>query len=186
MPRGVHQHGAAAVDDVARRHLRIAGLHEVLHRRFRPFADAPVDAEDGADTDVYIDVAAAIQWIHGDHVLATVVEVHDVVVLLAGHGAHHALAAQEADEDVVRVHVQLLLLFALDVLRALCADDILGQSGLVHLAVHHFTSQAEAGEQLAQLAGGIGEFVLAFGDELGEGLDDCHVIGRSGAQGGGK
>ena len=149
----------------------------------RAFADTPVDAEDGADAHVHVDVAAAVQRIHGHHVLAAVVEVDDVVVLFAGHGAHHALAAQQADEEVVGVHVQLLLLFALDVLRALRADDVLGQSGLVHLAVHHLARQAEAGEQLAQLAGGVGEFVLAFSDELGEGLDDWPCDGKIGCSG---
>jgi hypothetical protein len=105
---------------------------------FRPGAHAAIDAEDGADAHVHIDVAAAIQRIHRHHVLAAVVEVDDVVVLFAGHGAHHALGSSEqADEEVVGIHVQLLLLFALHVLAALRTEDVLGQAGLVHLAVHH-------------------------------------------------
>jgi hypothetical protein len=54
----------------------------------------------------------------------------DVVVLFAGHGAHHALALQQADEEVVGVHVELLLLFALHVLGALRAKDVLSQPAL--------------------------------------------------------
>jgi hypothetical protein len=106
--------------------------------------------------------------------LPAVVEVYDVVVLLTGHRAHHALAFQQADEQVVGVNVELLLLFALHVLGPLRAQDVLGQSGLVHFAVHHFARQSEAREQLAEFARGIGELVLTFGDELGEGLDGGH------------
>ena len=135
-----------------------------------------VDAEDGADAHVHIDVAAAIQRVHRHHVLAAIVEVDDVVVLFAGHGAHRTLSLHHADEEVVGVYVQLLLLLALHVLGAFRAQDVGHQAGLVHLAVHDLGRQPEGGEQRAQITRGTGEFALTFDDELGKGLDLGHVL----------
>ena len=74
--------------------------------------------EDAAHRDVDVDVAAAVQRVEDEQVLAARVGARDLlrlVHLLAGHAGQVAVPLVHADEDLVAQHVQRLLHLALHV-----------------------------------------------------------------------
>ncbi len=146
VPGSDHQHGAGAVDDIARGDLFAAGLQEILqgdgcaHR-----TDAAVNAENGAHGDVHVHVGRAVQGVHEDDVLGFVVgfvvKSNEVFQFLGGHSANLAHRAERPNKRVVREDVQLHLVFALDVFRTGQTQNI-GQPGLVDFAVDDLSRQA--------------------------------------------
>ena len=93
---------------------------------------AAEDREDGADADVDVDVAGAVERVEDDDVLAVLrgraATTIGLVVLLGGHDGDVAAAAQAVQQRLVGEHVELLHGFALDVLLAGGAEDV-GQAG---------------------------------------------------------
>ena len=114
LARGVHQHGAGAVHDVARRHLGGARLHGVRRHRLAPRAAAAPDGEDGADDAVDVQVRGAVHGIDAHHVGA-LAEIERLVQLLGHDDAYQAARVERADDHVVGPQVELLHHLALDV-----------------------------------------------------------------------
>ena len=126
--RRIDEHRRAAIDDIARRHLLIAGLQHVRHRVARAggVGIAAQNGEDRADADVHVDIARPVERVeHHDvfAVLAVALDDDRVFVLLAGHDRHVAAVPQELHHRLVGDHVELLHLLALDVHLAGDADD---------------------------------------------------------------
>src|SRR5690606_3805329 len=103
----------------------IAGSHEFAPRLqdiFQPAALLPVEtAEDGKDrADAYVDVdiGGAVERIVDENVTTLPIalgKIERLFVVFGGHDADPAGVVAQADQGLVGVDVQLLLLFALDV-----------------------------------------------------------------------
>ena len=89
-----------------------------------------INAKDSADVHTGIDVAATVERVKDDTVLALVriVDDHRLVKLLRHKHRRPARRAQGVDHDVVREHIELLLLLALHVRLARQADSARDQS----------------------------------------------------------
>ena len=85
-----------------------------------------VDAKDGADVHTSVDVAAAVQRVKDDAVLALISVLDDDGILQLLRDEYGALAGRTegVNHDVVREHVELLLLLALDVRLARESDAV--------------------------------------------------------------
>ena len=69
--RGVDHHRGAAIEDVASGDEVLGGLQEVLHGGgLRQGGPAAVDAEDGADADVDVDVGRTVEGVDAAHGVA--------------------------------------------------------------------------------------------------------------------
>ena len=111
----VHEDGGSAVEHVAGGHLFPAGLQ---HRRFPGGSlRATQDRENGAHTNVHIDVGRAVQRVKDHDVLPAfgVVDRHRVFVLLGDQEGHAFARAQTMQQGVVGVDVEFLLRLTLDV-----------------------------------------------------------------------
>ncbi len=145
-PGSDHQHGAGAVDDIARGDLLATGLQEIIQGdRCAYRTDAAVNAKNGTHGDVYIYVGRAVQGVHEDDVLGFVVgfvvKSDEVFQFLRGYSAYFAHRSQGPNKGVVREDVQLHLVFALDVFRTGQAQNI-RQAGFVDFAVDDLSRQA--------------------------------------------
>ena len=131
---GVDEHGAGAVEDVASGYLGAGGAAGAT--------DASVDAENGADADVYIDIAGAVvEGGEGDYVFAVVVAGLDDFLLFFGEdGAALATVGKGTDEADVGFYIEALLGFALDVGGVGGADNAAVEAGAVYVAVYDFAS----------------------------------------------
>ena len=92
--------------------------------------DNLVYAKDGADVHTGVDVAATVEWVEDDAVFALepVLDDDRLLELLGDEHCRLARGTQRIDHDVVREHIKLLLLLALD----LC---ITGEADAVCIAV---------------------------------------------------
>ena len=118
---GEHQRGLRAVHAVAGGHLAAAGLQEIGLFHTAVALGHLEHAEDGADADVDLDVAGAVQRIEQQQVFAFWVAVGhhvDGVHLLAGHGGQVAAPFVGVDQHLVGDDVELLLHLALHVFAA--------------------------------------------------------------------
>nr|GFC25452.1 hypothetical protein [Tanacetum cinerariifolium] len=117
---GVHEHGAGAVNDVAGRYLVGAALEAVGYGTWPAGGrNAAVDAENGADADIDVNIARPVERVDGHYVLALVIAgLNHVIVLLGDDGADFAAVAQGPDETDVGDYIELLLVFALHILAA--------------------------------------------------------------------
>ena len=121
-----HQHGLRTVNAVTGGHLACAGLQEVvltdrLAVRFLQHT------EDGADADVDIDVARAIQRIKQQQILALRVAIRhhvNAVHFFGRHGGEVTAPFVGFDQYFVGNDVEFFLHFALHVLAAGAAQDI--------------------------------------------------------------
>mmetsp|Transcript_17531 Transcript_17531/g.44460 ORF Transcript_17531/g.44460 Transcript_17531/m.44460 type:complete len:311 (+) Transcript_17531:201-1133(+) len=134
--------GRGAVHAVARGHEFRAGLQDILDRRL--LVDiALVNAENGADGHVAVDVARAVERIEDGAVLAVgAVDNDHVLDLLRHHDANLGRVLEGADEVVVGQNVKLLHLLALHVDRALQpihAED----AGLAHSSRDRLASELD-------------------------------------------
>ena len=110
--------GLGAVHAVAGGDLVAAGLQEVGFNAVALRTHAGEHREDRADRDVDVDVRRAVERIEGDQVRAhgaVFRNAHHGFDFFAQHAADRARARDRLDEDVVADHVELLLVFALNV-----------------------------------------------------------------------
>ena len=108
--------------------------------------------KDGANADVDVDIARAIERVKQQQVFTLGIAVrHDMdrVHLFAGHGRQVAAPLIGFDQHLVRNHVQFFLYFALDVLGA-CSAQHVAERSFVHRngdalarTRHHFDQQAQ-------------------------------------------
>ena len=103
------------------------------------------------------------------------VEGHVVVFLFRGYAAGHTASGECGFEFVVGEDIQFLLLLALRVFVACCANDIY-QARLVNFAVDYFGGQAQRREQRGQGTGRLWIFGLAFDDEFAQSNRCLHVV----------
>ena len=156
---GVDHHGGAAVEHVAGGDEVLGGLQEVFHGgRLRQGGPAAVDAEDGADADVDVDVGRAVEGVDADDVFAVslalppsaVVDVQDARLLFGHDAAHLEAGPQDAVEGVVGIDVQLLLGFALHVGAAVSIGGVGTQNarepGAVDVPVDHLRRGPDVGQ----------------------------------------
>ena len=155
---GHHQRGLRAVDAVAGGGLVFAGLVEVFFADAARVAHLAQHAEDGADADVDVDVAAAVQRVEEQQVFTLRVAVgHDVdaVHLFAGHGRKVAAPFVGLDQHFVADDVQLLLDLALHVFAVRAAQHVAqgalvdGDGDALAGARHHLDEQAQLGRDAA-------------------------------------
>ena len=158
--------------DVSSHHLVRSWLQKVVvSERLPEWGDAPVNAEDGPDGDVDVDVGTAVQGVDHDHVLAlpAFVAAQDVVFLLLGANAGDGLArCQDAHERSVGKNIEFLLVFFVGVLGTRSTEDAC-EAGAVDLVVDDFRCDTDVGQQPGELSGYEGELRLRIHDEFLEG-----------------
>src|SRR5258707_3820882 len=167
LPRGVHQHGAGAVDHVAGRHLSPAGLQHVLHFAGTPARDLLHDAENGAHRDVDVDVGGAVERIEQQAVLPAAKPLgygNDPGLLLGRHRAEPAAVVHGLDDGVVGEHVELLLDFALHV-RVLGGAEDVRETRETHLVGNHLRRERHVVQNAGELASGLRMQALLLDDE---------------------
>ena len=166
---GVNQHGGGAVKDVTRDDLLCSFLEEILiAERFAKRSDPAVNAKNGSDGDIDVNVGAAIQRIDYHHILSllSLVMAEDVIVLFFRANARDRFAGgKNAHEGVVGKNVQLLLVFVMGVLGARLAKDA-GEARSIDLVIDNFGGDAYVSEQTGQLSGDKRKFRLRVHDEL--------------------
>ena len=143
-----------------------------------------VYAKDGADVHTGVDIAAAVEGVEDDAVLALVAFVDEdrLLVLLRDEHGRLARRAQRVDHDVVREHVELLLLLPLNVRLARHADPIIVR--------HHHHRRQSVGHRCTRREGDLqvneARSTDVGRDELGGRLDGTQeqgeVTGRRCAQ----
>jgi hypothetical protein len=109
-----HQVGLRPVDGVAGGQLFAARPQEVLLLRLG-VGGGGQDREDGADRQVDVDVAGAVQRIEGHQHAADAAGGLEGVQLLRGEGGDGRAGLERVRQDVVGDQVELLLLFVLHV-----------------------------------------------------------------------
>ncbi len=141
---GINEHRRGAEQNIARRHLLLAALHEVLDRRLGADGrDTAINGENGADGHIDIDVRRAVERVDGYHVLSLIISGENYpFFLLRNQGADLATVGQGAAETDVGNHVQFLLVFALYVLLTGLPAQV-DESGAVDLAVDDFARQGD-------------------------------------------
>lgn len=79
-----------------------------------------VNTKDGADRNSTVDVAATVQRVKDDNVLALVLALDDnrVLVLFRDHDRNLVRALQRVDENLVGEHIQFLLFLGVDIRRS--------------------------------------------------------------------
>ncbi len=123
----VHQHRTRTVDHVPGSHLPKAGLQEVFQSSITGRRDTPVNRENRTNRYVHIDVRRSIERVVQEYVLpcmAALGQRDRLIVLLGRHHTHTPASADRVLDSLVGQHVQLLLLFPLNVDSARTADDI--------------------------------------------------------------
>src|SRR6185437_2176160 len=159
--RRVDQHGRGAIDDIAGGDLVTTGLQKIgLGTGLPLFARAPVNAKDGADAHVDVDIAAAVQRIEQTDIFGIVADIivkdHAVVELFAADARAADTMPQHTHELIVGIDIELLHVLALYVYRTGITEDI-DQSGFVDFHVDPFCRKPDIPQQVAELAGGIGK-----------------------------
>ena len=184
VPGGVHEHGAGAIQNVAGGNLGAAALQEVLQPgRAANARHPPVNAENGADAHVHVNIRGAVEWVHRHHVLAVLIaSLNDFFVLLRKNSAALPAIGQRPNEADVGFHIEPLLGLALHVVVAHGPGDA-RKAGPVHVAVHDFTGQRDVAQQLAQLTGGERKFRLLAHDVALQGGADGRGQGVFGGLG---
>ena len=173
LARGVHQHRARAVHDVTGRHLPAARLQHVGRRAPAVHAYPAVDAEDGADRGVDVDVGGAVERIEEDGVLADWVfggNRDDVLVFLRTHYADPPGVLQAVLDGLVGEDIELLLLLALHVQDAGGAKDV-DQAGAADCGGDDLGRERDVVEQIGQLPRRLGVAVLLIENEALDGGD---------------
>ena len=192
-----HQHRLRAVDAVAGGGLLLARLQEVLFADAAGVADLAQHREDGADRDVDVDVARAVERVVQQHVLALRVAVgHDVdrVHLLAGHRREVAAPFVGLDQHLVGDDVELLLHLALHVFAVGAAQHV-AERALVDGDRDVLAGARDDLDQQPQLARDAAMFALLLDEVLGQadafahaassacGDDLAHVVAQVGLGG---
>ena len=173
LPRGVHHHGARAVEDVAGRHLTAPRLQHVLHLATRAARDLPEHGEDRTHGHIHVDVRRAVERIEEQHVLAVAEafgDLDDVGLFLRRHGAQPPAVIERLDDDFVGDDVELLLHFALHILAHRRAEDI-GEAGAAHLVGDHLAGERHVVEDAGQFTRRLREHALLLDDEALDGDD---------------
>jgi hypothetical protein len=124
---GVHQHGARAVDHIARRDLLAARLEHIGFGSPALCGHPAIDAEDGADGTVDIDVRRAIEGIVQHRVLPSRILIRDrddLFVLLRRHHADSPGVIERVGHGLIGEDVELLLFLVLDIGGPSTAQDV--------------------------------------------------------------
>lgn len=158
---GQHQHGLRAVDGVAGGDLGGARLEEGFLAQGIVLVQVLVGAaqhrEDGADRDVDVDVAGAVQRVEDQQVGAFRIAPRNlvgVVHLLGGHAGQVAGPFVGFQQDLVGHHVQLLLHLALHVLGAHAAEHA-AQRALGHRMADFLAGTRHDLDEEAQVGRGV-------------------------------
>ena len=155
--------GPQRVGEAGRRELRLVAAE---HR------------EDGADADVRVDVARAVERIEEHHVLAVVIGDLHLVELLAADDAAVPAALEHVHQHFVGERVELLHRLALHVRLAGVPEQI-GQTCGTDARVDDADGEADVVEQRGELAGRALRGVHAVQDVLAErGPDDGSGLER--------
>ncbi len=131
-----------------------------------------MNGEDGADGGVDVDVAGAIQRVELEHVLALRVLGRDgdrLRHLLGAHHTHVTALLHAAGDHVVGEDIELLHLFALNVLFAGEAENA-GEARAAHLTGNDLGGQGDLMKQPREVAGRAGRLPLHRQNVLLEGL----------------
>jgi hypothetical protein len=161
-------------DGKARGDLVAPGLQEVVlaDGAARRLGRRLQDGKDGADGEIDIDVARAVDRVEQEQVFAPRVAVGDEVDglhLLRRHGGEVAAPLVGLQERLVGDHVELLLHLALDVLGVEIAEHA-AERALVDRMADGLAGARHDLDQQAQLGGQGGLAALLFDEELGQGL----------------
>src|SRR3990170_2316117 len=178
LPRGVDEHCARAIDDVARGDLPAARLQHVLHLAAAAAGDLAHDREDRSNRHVDVDVRRSIERIEQKAVLpATEVlrYVDDVRLFLRGHGAEAPAVINRLDDYLVGEDVELLLRLALHVLQVGRAEDV-GKARASNLVGDHLGGEREVVKQAGQLTRRLGVEFFLLDDESLDRDDRCRGV----------
>ena len=116
--------------------------------RFAKQSDPAVNAKDGSDGNIDINVGTAIQRIDHHHILSllSLVMAEDVIFLFFRANARDRFAGgKNAHEGFVGKNVQLLLVFVMGVLGARLAKDA-GEARSIDLVIDNFGGDAYVSE----------------------------------------
>ena len=169
MARCIHQDGRRSVHHIACRNLRVSRLQD---RRLQVWAmvgwQPTQHTEDSSDVDINIDVRRAIQRIEHDDVFAGfngAVESHRLFILFAHQRSHGIAQAEAVQQSLVGVHVELLLLLALNIRLAHCTEYIT-QPSRANLRLDHLGSKSNSAEQPAESSSRLADLLLLLQDVL--------------------
>ena len=172
--QGQHQHGLRAVDGITGTDLLGARLQEGFLAQVTGLAialGAAQHGEDGADRNVDVDVAGAVQRVEYQQVGTFRVLAGDlvgVVHFLGGHAGQVAAPLVGFEQDLVGDHVELLLHLALYVLAVQAAQHA-AEGAFGHLVAdglaspcHNFDKEAQISRRV--MAASLFDQVAAEGD----------------------
>ncbi len=181
LPRRVDQHRARPVHHVARRDLLASGLKHVCRGAAPLHADSPVDAEDGPNRGIDVDVGRAVEGIEQHRILAHAVLCRnrdDVLVFLRSHHTHSARVVETILDRLVREHVKLLLNLTLDVSCTVGAEDV-HEPRATDGGRDDLGRQRDVVQQIRELTRRLGEAVLLIENEALDGRDGrLHTVPR--------
>jgi hypothetical protein len=153
--------------------------------RVRALRIVAQDAEDGTDAAADVEVRGSVERIeqHAVAALPARVSADDdrLLVLLRGDDGHALAPAQQAQQHVVRDHVELLLLLALHVAAARLAEHVL-EPRAAHLVADDLRGDGHRREDPRQRARGardarlLGEQVALDGDDGLRGVEGLQWI----------
>ena len=115
--QGQHQHGAGAINGIARANLFRAGPQKICRSRIEAIGTTQ-HRENRADGDIYVDVGRAVERIEDQQISTGLLLVGDGIKVI--HFLRHQCGKiprtfRKIDHDLVRNHVHLFLLFTLDI-----------------------------------------------------------------------
>ncbi len=130
LAEGQDQGGLRTVDRIAGRDLARSWLQEIAHLQLAAVVGSRQDREDGADGDVDVDVAGAVEGVEQQQVGSpgAARDRMQLLHLFGGRAGQHAAAFGGGEQHVVGQDIQLLLHLALDVLLLQGAQHAAGRA----------------------------------------------------------
>lgn len=114
-------------------HLTVSKAHKIYSKRHTHHL---IYTEYGSNINTSVDVGRAVEWVKDDTIfsLVFVLDNHCVLELLRDEDGRLPRRAQGIDHDVIRKHVELLLLFTLDICLASKPNAVRVNQHSIHYA----------------------------------------------------
>ena len=163
----VDEHRAGAVDNISRSDLLVARLEAILERALSRLRQPAIDAEDGADGNVRVDVRGAVQRIVEKHVLSVRIligNVKDVLIFLGCHHAKMAAMVHRLIDRLIGKFIKFLHHITAHVHPVGGAEDV-HESGFANLAPHELCGEREIVQEAGKISRRIRVLTLLLVDK---------------------